>query len=210
MTGRRTGRHHRTGWPAPAATPAPGVPGRARFAPRFQPSGHRRGQPVARLLAGRGTGQTAAGTRQSRRRGGPGASAARTRRSAPMTAMRRSPGPLPPARRLPRLLPGSPYCPPPADPRQEPATPASPGPGQQHGRGCDNHAVHRQRSERRYPARLAMQFHQQVHVQAGHSPRDQRQHPDASDRGPPDPPVRPPGHASSPASTNTPDSDHWL
>ena len=46
--------------------------------------------------------------------------------------------------------------------------------------------------------RLSVQLHEQVHVQIEHSPGDQRQHPDAPDGRPPDPPIRPPGHRRPP------------
>jgi hypothetical protein len=39
-----------------------------------------------------------------------------------------------------------------------------------------------------------MQLHQQMHMQVRNRPGNQRQHADASDSGPPDPPVGPPGH----------------
>jgi hypothetical protein len=39
-------------------------------------------------------------------------------------------------------------------------------------------------------ARLAVPFDQLMHVQIGHRARDQREHPDAADRGSPDPLVR--------------------
>ena len=54
-----------------------------------------------------------------------------------------------------------------------------------------------------------MQFHQQVHVQVGDGPRDQRQHPDTPDSRMPDPPIRPAYHCA-PASANSPVSTHWL
>jgi hypothetical protein len=55
-----------------------------------------------------------------------------------------------------------------------------------------------------------MQRDQGVHVKIRDRPSDQGQHRHGPDRGPPDPQVLPPGHASSPASAKSPDSSHWL
>jgi hypothetical protein len=78
--------------------------------PSHQASGHRVGQPMTRLLVGFGPRPTSARTCWAWRRGGPGASAARRRRSARRTATPRSRGRAPSARRPPRSLPGWRRC----------------------------------------------------------------------------------------------------
>jgi hypothetical protein len=61
----------------------------------------------------------------------------------------------------------------------------------------------------RNPPRLTVQLHEQVHVQVRDRPGDQRHHPYAPDRRPPDPSVRPARHRA-PPSANSPVSTHWL
>ena len=59
------------------------------------------------------------------------------------------------------------------------------------------------------PRRAARAARPQVHVQVGDRPGEQRQQPDATDRRPPDLPIRPPTHRA-PSSENSPISTHWL
>jgi DNA-binding HxlR family transcriptional regulator len=56
--------------------------------------------------------------------------------------------------------------------------------------------------ERRHPAGLAVQLHEQVHVQVRNSPADQRQLPDAADPRPPDPLIRPPAYCCAPSTSS--------
>src|SRR5580698_364576 len=55
-----------------------------------------------------------------------------------------------------------------------------------------------------------MQLHQQMHVQIRDSPGDHREAPDATDRRPTDPAIRPVATHNAPASENAPTSTHWL
>ncbi len=86
--------------------------------------------------------------------------------------------------------------------RREPAPAAAARVSQQCRGRRDDHPVRRQRCQRRHPPWLAMQLDEQMHMQLGDSPCDQRQQGHASDRRTPDPAIRPPRHRDAPRTSS--------
>jgi hypothetical protein len=177
---------------------------------RHQTTGHRADQPIAGLLAGFEPRATAAGTCRARRRGEPGASAAHRRRSARTTATLRSRARSGVARPRPYWPAGWRRCSRPEAPTAMfhlcvptenrassvvdaatiiPSTDSGVRAATQPGCPCNSPA--------------------QVHMKVRDCASDQRQQSNASDRCPPDPPVRAGGHDWLPTG-NSPMSTHWF